>query len=238
MPSEKATSEPAPDPRPGPTGTPAVTHDVDAGARVEFEVQWVPTDQRHHCVQARIDRYVRIPGGVDEPDVDNNLAQSNYFDLISQPKSPATRELSVVDVHNPFPYPADAWIELVQDSTRYRSYVDHRWLHLQPGETTEARWVSKAGLEALVASGEVAQPDVRRLRQLLDDRPHPDGGPYIPHLTLGLYSGAHPCGLVLQRLLSLPWPAVRLRVDRLDLVDYASNVIGGHLSTKNTFLLG
>lgn len=31
-------------------------------------------------------------------------------------------------------------------------------LHLQPGETTEARWVSKAGLEALVASGEVAQP--------------------------------------------------------------------------------
>ena len=39
-------------------------------------------------------------------------------------------------------------------------------LHLQPGETTEARWVSKAGLEALVASGEVAQPDVRRLRQL------------------------------------------------------------------------
>ena len=42
-------------------------------------------------------------------------------------------------------------------------------LHLQPGETTEARWVSKAGLEALVASGEVAQPDVRRLRQLGDE---------------------------------------------------------------------
>ena len=42
-------------------------------------------------------------------------------------------------------------------------------LHLQPGETTEARWVSKAGLEALVASGEVAQPDVRRLRQLRDE---------------------------------------------------------------------
>ena len=40
---------------------------------------------------------------------------------------------------------------------------------LQPGETTEARWVSKAGLEALVASGEVAQPDVRRLRQLRDE---------------------------------------------------------------------
>ena len=38
-----------------------------------------------------------------------------------------------------------------------------------PGETTEARWVSKAGLEALVASGEVAQPDVRRLRQLRDE---------------------------------------------------------------------
>ena len=146
---------------PGPTGTPAVTHDVDAGARVEFEVQWVPTDQRHHCVQARIDRYVRIPGGVDEPDVDNNLAQSNYFDLISQPKSPATRELSVVDVHNPFPYPADAWIELVQDSTRYRSYVDHRWLHLQPGETRSVRVEVESKATSIWDAIEAHWPDGR-----------------------------------------------------------------------------
>ena len=39
--------------------------------------------------------------------------------------------------------------------------------------------MSKAGLEALVASGEVAQPDVRRLRQLRDETPEAasDGAP-------------------------------------------------------------
>lgn len=75
---------------------------------------------------------------------------------------------------------------------------------------------------------------IARLRQLLDDRPHPDGGPYIPHLTLGLYSGAYPCRQVLQRLLSMEWPPVRLRVDRLMLLEYEAGVIGGGLKSSET----
>jgi 2'-5' RNA ligase len=78
---------------------------------------------------------------------------------------------------------------------------------------------------------------IARLRQLLDDRPHPGGGPYVPHLTLGLYGGAYPCGPVLQRLLSLVWPSVRLRVDRLTLLEYRADVIGGQLMSIDFFSL-
>ncbi|MBO1030501.1 hypothetical protein IPV09_04035 [Tessaracoccus sp. SD287] len=127
-------------PLPGPGLDPRVTHDVPAGATVEFQVDWQPPEDRHYCVQARIDRYVRVPGAAaDEPDVDNNLAQSNYFEIFSKPKSPATREVSLIEVHNPFHHPIDAQVEVSQDSTKYRSYVDHRWLHLMAGQTRMVR---------------------------------------------------------------------------------------------------
>jgi hypothetical protein len=119
---------------------PKVTHDIPAGATVEFSADWTPPDDRHYCVQARIDRYTRIPGAAaDEPDVDNNLAQSNYFEVASKPSSPATREISVVDVSNPYDHPVSAAIEVQQDSDLYRTYVDHRWLHLEPGQTRSVR---------------------------------------------------------------------------------------------------
>ena len=117
-----------------------VKHDVPAGATVEFQTGWTPDVNQHHCVQARIARYVRVARAkADEPDVDNNLAQSNYFEIYSKPSSPASREVSYVEVHNPFDYEVDAAVELSQDSDRYRSYVDHRWLHLSAGETRTVR---------------------------------------------------------------------------------------------------
>ncbi len=42
-------------------------------------------------------------------------------------------------------------------------------LTMQPGETTEARWVSRTELEALIAAGEFAAPDVQRY-ELLRER--------------------------------------------------------------------
>lgn len=39
-------------------------------------------------------------------------------------------------------------------------------LVMQPGETVAARWVTLEELEALIREGQVAQPDVRRFRQL------------------------------------------------------------------------
>jgi M6 family metalloprotease-like protein len=117
-----------------------VKHSIPAGKTVEFQTEWAPTGNRHHCVQARIDRYTRIPGAAaDEPDVDNNLAQSNYFEVFSKPSSPATRETSLVDVHNPFDHAVSATVELRQDVAGYRSYVDHRWVRLAAGETRSVR---------------------------------------------------------------------------------------------------
>ncbi len=41
-------------------------------------------------------------------------------------------------------------------------------LTMQPGETCDARWVTRGELEQMIAEGLVAAPDVRRLRQLGD----------------------------------------------------------------------
>lgn len=41
-------------------------------------------------------------------------------------------------------------------------------LTMQPGETCEARWVTREGLERMIAENVVARPDVRRYRQLRD----------------------------------------------------------------------
>ncbi len=139
-----------------------IKHDVPAGGAVEFETTWVPPEDRHFCVQARIDRYTRVPGAkADEPDVDNNLAQSNYFKIESAPSSPASREMSVVDVHNPFGYPVSASITLRQDSTRYRSYVDHRWVHLEAGETRQVRVEVESRARSIWDAIEAHWPDGR-----------------------------------------------------------------------------
>ncbi len=117
-----------------------VTHEVKAGQTVEFETQWSPDHDGHFCVQARIDRYTRVPGAAaDEPDVDNNLAQSNYFKIESKPSSPATREVSFIEVHNPYPYAASALVDVAQDTDAYRTFVDHQWVHLEPGQTRLVR---------------------------------------------------------------------------------------------------
>ncbi|WP_375430592.1 hypothetical protein [uncultured Friedmanniella sp.] len=119
---------------------PKITHDIAAGGTATFAADWTPPADRHYCIQARIDRYTSIPGAAaDEPDVDNNLAQSNYFEVASKPSSPATREISIVDVHNPYDHPVSAAVEVQQDSNIYRTYVDHRWLHLEPGQTRSVR---------------------------------------------------------------------------------------------------
>jgi hypothetical protein len=47
--------------------------------------------------------------------------------------------VSFVDVHNPYPYAASALVEIAQDTDAYRTFVDHQWLHLQPGQTRQVR---------------------------------------------------------------------------------------------------
>ena len=147
-----------------------VKHEVPAGKTVEFEIGWVPPADRHYCVQARIDRYTRIPGAAaDEPDVDNNLAQSNYFEVASKPSSPATREVGQVDVYNPLDRPVSATISIEQDSDAYRTFVDHRWLHLEPGQTRSVRMEVESKATSIWQAVEREYPDGRSwLRSWID----------------------------------------------------------------------
>jgi len=138
----------------------SVKHDVAAGATVKFETGWVPTVNAHLCIQARIDRYVRVKrAAANEPDVDNNKAVSNYFEIFSKPSSPATREVAFVDVHNPSDRAVDAAVELSQDTSRYRSYVDHRWVHLQPGESRSVRVEVESKATNVLDAVEAQRPD-------------------------------------------------------------------------------
>ncbi|WP_375424821.1 hypothetical protein [uncultured Friedmanniella sp.] len=149
---------------------PKITHDIAAGGVTEFEADWTPPGDRHYCVQARVDRYTRISGAAaDEPDVDNNLAQSNYFEIASKPSSPATREISIVDVSNPYDHPVSAAVEVQQDSDLYRTYVDHRWLHLEPGQTRSVRMEVESTATSIWEAIERHRPDGRSwLRAWLD----------------------------------------------------------------------
>ena len=147
---------------PGPNNAPYVTHDVPAYDTVEFEAVWKPEEDRHWCVQARIIDYTIGRGGVaDELTGLDNLAQSNYFQIISKPGSPSSREVSWVDVHNPFDHEVDAVIELSQDSADYRSYIDHRWLHLLPGQTRRVRVEVESKAMSIWDAIEMHWPDGR-----------------------------------------------------------------------------
>ena len=139
-----------------------VKHDVKAGQTVEFETQWSPDHDAHFCLQARIDRYTSVPGApADEPDIDNNLAQSNYFKIESKPASPATREVSFIEVHNPYPYAASALVDVGQDSAAYRTFVDHQWLHLAPGQTRRVRLEVESKATSILDAIERRYPEGR-----------------------------------------------------------------------------
>lgn len=49
-----------------------------------------------------------------------------------------------------------------------KKYVPADKLVMQPGETCDARWVTRAEYEKMIAEGIVAAPDVRRYYQLAD----------------------------------------------------------------------
>ncbi len=78
----------------------------------------------------------------------------------------------------------------------------------------------------------VNDPDggIGRLHEALGgERPE---GRYIPHVTVGLYSGAWPTAAVLPRLDALAErPPVRCRIERVSLMRYAATEIGGTLAT-------
>ncbi|WP_250032954.1 CARDB domain-containing protein [Paractinoplanes maris] len=134
--------------------------DIAPGATVEFTTTWVPPATGHFCVIARIPLYVvpTAPAVVEMTEL-NNFAQSNYDRFNTATSSASTREETVVEVGNPYDKPTRVWIVGEQSNPLYRTYVENRWLWLEPGET---RPVSVLMEYALDPKDDRIPDDVRR----------------------------------------------------------------------------
>jgi len=114
-------------------------HDINPGATVEFTTRWnPPREEGHFCIIVRIDPY-QTPTTPPVPEMNdtNNVAQSNYDRFISATSSPASRQITRVTVGNPFDKPTRVFIAPGQNNPIYRSYLEHTWLQLNPGETKQ-----------------------------------------------------------------------------------------------------
>ncbi|WP_346287132.1 2'-5' RNA ligase family protein [Zoogloea sp.] len=68
------------------------------------------------------------------------------------------------------------------------------------------------------------------LHDALSPTTHPSGGPYVPHVTVGLYKGRYPTPQVQARLDAHAARPVLCPVDRISLMSYAASEIGGPLA--------
>jgi M6 family metalloprotease-like protein len=109
--------------------------DVAAGATVDFQGSWNPPAQGHYCIIVRIPLY-QLPANpaVVEMTELNNMAQSNYDRFISTTSTPS-RERTTLEVGNPYPIRTRIWINAGHSNPLYRTYLEHSWLYLDPGET-------------------------------------------------------------------------------------------------------
>ena len=129
------------------------TKDVAPGATVEFQANWTPpantpTEDAHYCLVVRIPLF-QDPGNpaIVELTELNNVAQSNYTRFISDSASPSSRGISHVVVNNPYPERTRVFVVGQQSMDFYRTYLQHQWVWLSPGETRriEVMYESLAG---------------------------------------------------------------------------------------------
>ena len=128
-------------------------HDIPPGATVDFTTSWDPPRDGHFCIVIRIDPYQTptIPPVPEMTDT-NNVAQSNYDRFISATSSPASREITSVTVGNPFDKPDRVFIAPGQSHPVYRTYLEHTWLQLNPGEVKQVMTMFEYAPEPLLAT--------------------------------------------------------------------------------------
>lgn len=79
---------------------------------------------------------------------------------------------------------------------------------------------------------------IGKLRSALTGASSEPGGPYTPHVTVGLYGGAWPTARVQAQLDGFDnHSAIHYRIERLSLMSYAAPEIGGPLATLADFCL-
>lgn len=109
------------------------------GASGEAEIQWTPpagaANGGHYCVIARIQSYdTPTSPSVHEMGEGNNEAQSNYDSFISATASPPSREVTSVALRNEFDRATTFHLRGGQTNPLYRTYFEHKWVYLGPGE--------------------------------------------------------------------------------------------------------
>lgn len=135
--------------------------DIPALGSAEFETTWTPPAAGHYCIQVEISPY-KTSTGVDEISGNNNLAQSNYSRFISETASPPSREIATVEVGNPYDKPTRIFIVPSQTNPFYRTYLQHKWLKLNPGESKKVEIMFEFAPEA-DQKGKDPNPDFKRL---------------------------------------------------------------------------
>lgn len=110
--------------------------DLPKNGTATYTCAWTPPGEGHYCVIVRIPLY-QVPTNLAVVEMTelNNLAQSNYDRFISATASPPSREMTTVTVGNPFPARTRIWITAGQSNPTYRTYLEHCWIYLDPGET-------------------------------------------------------------------------------------------------------
>ena len=145
---------------------------VPVGPPVEFSTTWTPpastpTSDAHYCIVVRIALY-QDPGNpaIVELTEMNNWAQSNYTRFISSTASPASREITSVSVSNPYTLPTRVVVIPQQSTSWYRTYLDHSWLWLDPGETRSVTVM----VESLL--GDPAFPELEEMKGQIFELQH------------------------------------------------------------------
>ena len=113
---------------------------IGAGDTQEFTTTWNVPSEGHYCLIVRIPLY-QTPGSptVVEMTEFNNVAQSNYDRFISRTASPPSREVTSVEVGNPYPVRTRIFLNGGHSNPLYRTYLEHTWLYLDPGETRQVQ---------------------------------------------------------------------------------------------------
>jgi M6 family metalloprotease-like protein len=118
--------------------------DIAGKTSAVFTLEWTPPasiqladkEVEHFCIRADIDRYVdpTDPAG-NELNVGDNWAQSNFTTSAVGSASPSERRQTVLTATNVLKVSAIHETQLEQSSEHFRSYVEHAWQRLAPGET-------------------------------------------------------------------------------------------------------
>jgi len=196
-----------------------------AGATADFTTTWTPPantpeNDAHYCVVVRIPLY-QDPGNpaIVELTELNNVAQSNYTRFISSTASPARRVMFSLTVGNPYAEPARVFVVPQQSSAWYRTYLEHAWLWLNPGETY------RVGVMVESLLGDPAYPELNELRTAFYERPHDLSlvglieNPHDPQLHAAEIMGGANVRVLTAR-------ATRIKLERFD-----ANVILGRVIT-------